>query len=112
MIMSKQDNNKQDKNVQNNQPPQDEQQSNTKKYFWIAVVCFALGILFFGLSFTILGTYALFGSMILELAAISFLNGQKRYNYFLACKILRIASYAVMLVGVAMVLGLIGYKLS
>lgn len=77
----------------------------------MAVICFALGVLSFGLSFTALGVYALFASMILELAAISFLNGQKRYNYFFACKVLRVASYVVMLLGVAMVLGLIGYKL-
>lgn len=82
-----------------------------KNNFWIAVVCCALGGLFFGLSFTVMGVYALFSSMILELAAVSFLNAQKRHGYFLACKILRVVSYVIMAVGVGFVIGIIGMKM-
>jgi hypothetical protein len=99
-------------NNKDNKPNEPTEQSDTKKYFWVAVVCFALGALFLGLSFTILGVYATFASMILELASVSFLNAQKKYNYFTACKVLRVVSYVVMGAGLAIVLGLIGFKLS
>jgi hypothetical protein len=88
---------------QNNQP-------QDKKYFWISLVCFALGCVFLGLSFTVLGAYATFTSMIFELCAITFLNVQKKYGYFTACKVLRIASYVIMLLGVAIILGIIIIK--
>jgi hypothetical protein len=90
-------------NDKNNQP-------QDKKYFWISLGCFAIGCVFFGLSFTILGSYATFASMILQLCAITFLNVQKKYYYFTACKVLRVASYVVMLLGAALILGLIIYK--
>jgi hypothetical protein len=88
----------------------DDNQPQDKKYFWIALLCFALGCVCFGLTFTVLSTYATFASMILQLCAITFLNVQKKHCYFTACKILRIASYAVMLLGVAVILGVIIIK--
>lgn len=83
--------------------------NQTKKYFLIALGCCVLGAILLGLSFIPFkvnaGQYFIFASMIVELAAITFLNVQKKYGYFTACKAVRVISYAVMLVGA----GIIGY---
>jgi cytochrome c oxidase assembly protein Cox11 len=93
-----------------NDNDQDKKQDDSKTNFWIAVVCFVLGGVALGLCYTVLGVYALFSSMILELAAVTFLNAQKKHNYFLLCKILRVLSYVIMLVAFGLVVGLIAYK--
>jgi hypothetical protein len=95
-------------NNQDNQQPTE--QDDLKQHFWIALVCFILGAVALGLSFTVLGVYSLFASMILELCSVTFLNVQKKHNYFFFCKVLRVASYVVMLAAIGMVLGLIAYK--
>ncbi len=78
----------------------------TNLYLFIALGCFIVGAILFGLSFAIkgAGTYMLFGSMITELAAVTFLNVQKRHGYTVWCKVLRIASYAVMLAAILLVI--------
>ena len=70
--------------------------------FYIAIACFALGCLLFGISFAIkgAGVYLLISSMIAELACVSFLNGQKRHGENKACKVMRILSYVVMAAGI------------
>jgi hypothetical protein len=95
-------------NTQNNKQQQQQGDGNpTKIYFWIAVACLAVGAVLFGVSFTGLGNYALFACMICQLASITFLNVQKKHNYFLACKVVRVASYAVMLAAAAIIFGAI-----
>lgn len=80
------------------------------KCFWIAVGCCAVGAVLFGLTFTVLGVYALLASLICELASVSFLNGQKKYGYFTLCKIVRAVAYAVMIAGIAVMVWIIGMK--
>jgi hypothetical protein len=96
----------------NDKQNNDNGQESSKTYFWIAVASFVSGGVFLGLSFTVMGVYSLFASMIIELAAVSFLNAQKKRNYFFICKVIRVLSYAVMLVAFGLVVGLIAYKAS
>jgi hypothetical protein len=92
---------------QNNQPD-----DGNKTCFWIALGCCIAGAVLFGITFIFTNIYTLIASMILELAGVSFLNGQKRHCYFTACKILRVICYVIMLAGVAVMLGLAAYKMS
>lgn len=80
------------------------------KCFWIAVGCCAVGAVLLGLTFTVLGVYALLASLICELAAVSFLNGQKKHGYFTLCKVVRVVSYAIMIAGVVIMVWIIGMK--
>lgn len=76
-----------------------------KTCFFIAIGCFVVACVLFALSFTIknAGVYTLFGSLLSSLAALSFLNGQKKRGYFSACKILRILCYAIMAAAIIVV---------
>ena len=67
-------------------------------FFWIAVGCFAAGIVLLALAFTIknAGTALLIASMFAELACATFLNAQKKKYDFLWVKIARVACYIVM----------------
>lgn len=94
----------QDEENKNNAPPAN------KNCFWASVVAFALGALLFGLTFTLLGAYALFASLLSELAALSFLNAQKKRGNFPACKAVKILSYVVLILGVALLIGAAVYK--
>lgn len=85
-------------------------EASSKKCFWTAIGCCAAGAVFFGLMFTVLGVYALLASLICELASVSLLNGQKKYGYFNACKVLRVVSYVIMAAGVAVMVFIIGMK--
>lgn len=81
-------------------------QGGDKLYFFIALGAFAVGLVLFILSFAVgeSGTTLLFISMLAELAGVSFLNAQKRRGEFTACKVLRYACYAVMIIAIAIVI--------
>ena len=70
---------------------------------YIAIGCFAVACILFALAFVIsgAGVYMLIVSMITSLAAVSFINGQKRRATNKLCKIIQILSYAVMIAAVA-----------
>lgn len=74
-------------------------------FLYIAIGCFAAGCVLLGISFAVkgAGVYMLIASMISELAAVSFLNAQKRNGENLACKIIRILSYVVMVAAIIIV---------
>ncbi len=84
----------------------DGQGDGKRTHFYIALGAFAVGLIMFVLAFCIkgAGTYLLFGSMLCELAGVSFLNAQKKHDYFTACKALRVACYVVMCAALAVVL--------
>ncbi len=78
---------------------------------YIAIGCFAAGVILFALAIGLtlggiknVGVYLIIASMMCELAAISFLNAQKRYATNKACTVIRVLSYAVMLAGLVFVL--------
>lgn len=80
--------------------------------FYIAIGCFALGCVLFGISFAIkgAGVYLLISSMISTLASVSFLNAQKKHGETAACKVIRILSYVVM--AAALIVFVIGMSVS
>lgn len=99
--------------INNNNPKKpvganDEQEEKQPNYvfFYIALGCFALGALMFGLAFAVrgAGTYFLFASMISELAAVTFLNAQKKRYPFKWILLVRVFSYAVMAAALVIVI--------
>lgn len=94
--------------INNGKDPKEEQQplGDTKVYFWVAVGACAVGALLLGLAFIPqVGQYGVFSSMLCQLVCITFLNVQKKYKYFTACKILRVLSYVLLLAGAAIIGG-------
>lgn len=87
------------------QPDGDDGGKKNLVCFYVAIGCFVLGCILFALSFVIrgAGVYMLIASMISELAAVSFLNGQKKYGVNTACKVIRILSYVVMAAAIIVV---------
>ena len=87
---------------------EEETKSTTKVYFYIAIAACVLSSVAFGLSFSILGIYALIASLILELCALSFSVTQKKKNPFPALKFVFIAAYVLLaLSGLLFIGGLI-----
>ncbi len=80
---------------------------NTEKptftLLYVAIGCFAAACILFGLSFFIYGAgvYMLIASMTCSLAAMSFVNAQKRKAANKLCKIIQILSYVIMFAAVA-----------
>lgn len=83
-----------EKTEENRKP--EKQSYNGNAYFFIAIGACALGVIAFGLAFTKLGLYSLICSIILQLAALSFLNTQKKVNNFKAVFYVKIAAYALL----------------
>lgn len=81
-------------------------------FLYIAIGCFAVGALLLALSFFIkgAGVYMLIACMISELAAVSFLNGQKRKGENTACRVIRILSYVIM--AAALIICVIGVSVT
>jgi len=97
-------------NDKNKKPDENKEEPKEINYklLYVAIGCFAVGLIMFILTIVFAFTvpngsafYFLLASMILELAAISFVNAQKqRYGEGTKAKILRIACYVIMLAGV------------
>jgi len=104
--------NKDDKNKPRNEEKEQTPQEKNYIFFFIAIGCFAVGALLFGLAFAIknAGTYMLFASMISELASVTFLNAQKKKYDFKWILIVRIASYVIM--GAALVIVIFGFSIA
>lgn len=86
--------------------------SGTKIYFYIAIACTAVAAISFGLSFSVLGIYALIASIISELCALSFAATQKKKNPFPALKFVFIATYALLALSAALFIGGLIYSAS
>lgn len=76
-----------------------------KTYAYIAVGLTGLASVAIGLSFTVLGIYSLISSILLSLASLSFVNIQKRKNYFARLKIIMICAYTVLCIGGVIFIG-------
>lgn len=74
-------------------------QTKSFLFLYIAIGCFAVGCALFVLSFFIknVGVYFIVSTMICELAAVSFINAQKRKYNSKVCLVFTILSYAVMI---------------
>lgn len=92
--------------------PAEESGKKNLVYFYIAIGCFALGCVLFGISFAIkgAGVYLLISSMISTLASVSFLNAQKKHGETAACRVIRFLSYVVM--AAALIVFVIGMSVS
>ena len=91
--------NKEDKNTQET----NEEGAKSFTLLYIAIGCFAVAGVLFALAFVIkgAGVYMLIASMVTSLAAVSFINGQKRKATNKLCKIMQILSYVVMIAALA-----------
>lgn len=80
--------------MKNKKDQTDEQPPYEKKtYFIIGLTATAASIAAFGLAFTPLGIYALISSIVIGMAAIAFLNTQKKRNPFRAVFYATVAAY-------------------
>lgn len=95
---------------------ENEVKSTTRSFFYIAIGLLALAVIAFALTFIFslipatfgVGVYMLITSLILELAALSFLTTQKKKNNFKAVFYLKIVTYVFLaLSGITFVGGLV-----
>lgn len=83
----------------------DAPKKNGRVFFYIALACSALGLLFFFLTFTPLAVYSLLASVLFCLASLSFLGTQKKRENFKGVLILTIITYVLLAVFVAFFVG-------
>lgn len=76
-----------------------------RAYAYTAAGLTAGGAISFGLSFTVLGIYALIAAVLLALGALSFARLQKKKNNFKRLILIVIAAYAVLAVSAAFFTG-------
>ena len=88
----------------------EEIKSTTKVYFYIAIAVCVLAAVAFGLSFSVLGIYALIASLILELCTLSFCVTQKKKNPFPALKYVFIAAYILLALSAFLFIGGLVYS--
>ena len=89
----------------------DENKDTEKTTFtllYVAIGCFAVAFILFALSIILplvnvngASVYLLIASMVTSLAAVSFINGQKRKATNKLCKIINVLSYVVMIAALA-----------
>lgn len=94
------------KDVKNTEKPAEETTQEGAKSFiflYVAMGCFAAACVTFALSFFIYGAgvYMLIASLTCSLAAMSFVNAQKRKATNTLCKVLQILSYVIMFAALA-----------
>lgn len=90
----------------NTEQPENQPSSDTRAYLWAALAACALGAVMFGLTFVpAVGVYGCISAFICELAALSFINAQRKKNPVSACKPVEIICY---IIGVAVIALLIG----
>ena len=88
----------------------EEIKNTTKTYFYIAIAACVLSAVAFGLSFSVLGIYALIASLVLELCALSFCVTQKKKNPFPALKFVFIAAYILLALSALLFIGGLVYS--
>ena len=74
-------------------------------YAYIAIGLIIVGAIALGVSFTVLGVYALIASMLFEIAAMTFVNLQKRRQDLKWLIYLKIAAYVLFSAGLLMCVG-------
>lgn len=80
-------------------------EQNSKIYFYLAVVCTAIAAATLGLAFSPFGIYSLIGSVISELAALSFLSTQKKKNNFKGVFYLTVITYVLLAASIILFVG-------
>lgn len=83
-----------------------------KTYFIVALVCTALGVLFFALTFTPLAVYSLLAAILFCIASISFLGAQKKMLNFKGVLILNIVTYIIFIGLIAFFVGGVIWSMS
>ena len=92
--------------MKKNKPTTENAQPYTgRTYAYISTGLTVASAVFAGLSFTVLGIYALIASILLSLAAVAFANVQKRKNDFKQLLIIRILSHIVLCICVLIFVG-------
>lgn len=82
------------------------QENSTRSAFFIGLGALIAAVIAFGLAFLPpLGVYSLIASVLLELASLSFLNAQKKRNFFKAVKYVTVFAYAMLAASVALFAG-------
>lgn len=89
------------RNGQNKEP----EQYQGKLFAWIAIGLCAAGAVALGLAFTVLGIYALIASMLFEIAAMTFINLQKKKNDLKWLIYVKIAAYALFIAALLVFIG-------
>ena len=89
--------NEENKNEQNPTP----ENGGDKLFAYIAIGLIAAGAVALGVSFTVLGIYALIASICLEFAAMTLVNLQKRKYDFSWLKYIKLAAYIVFSAAIA-----------
>lgn len=83
-----------------------QEKSTTRAYFYIAIGLIALAAVAFGCTFIQgVGVYTLIASVILELAALSFLSTQKKKNHFKAVFYATIVAYVLLVISMLLFTG-------
>lgn len=86
--------------------PENPQENYTKKTFaFIAIALAAAGAVALGVSFTALGIYALIASMLFEIAAMTFVNIQKKKNDLSWLFYIKIAAYIIFFAALVIFVG-------
>ena len=93
--------NEENKNTQNNGP----ENNNEKLFAFVAIGLTVAGAVAFGLSFTVLGIYALIASLLLEIGAMTFVNVQKKKKDFKWLLYVKIAAYVLFFAAVLVFVG-------
>ena len=83
----------------------DEVKSETKLYAYIAIGLAAAGAVALGVSFTVLGIYALIASMLFEIASMTFVNLQKKKKDFKWLIYIRIVAYVLFAAAILVFVG-------
>ncbi|MCH5147974.1 MAG: hypothetical protein J1G05_01255 [Clostridiales bacterium] len=90
----------------------EEAKKSGKAYFIVALICTALGGLFFALTFTPLAVYSLLAAILFCIASISFLGTQKKRQNFKGVLILTIITYIIFVGLVAFFVGGVIWSMS
>ena len=85
-----------------NRPPES---GNDKLYAYIAIGLAAAGAVALGLSFTVLGMYALIASALFEIASITFINLQKKRQDFKWLVFIKTAAYVLLIAALVVFIG-------
>lgn len=76
-----------------------------RTFFYVAAALVVLSAVSFGLTFTVLGIYALISSILLGIAALAFVSAQQKKEKFKALLFVKIAAYAVLATAVLFFIG-------
>lgn len=98
--------------MKKNKTPQEPEQEfyDKKTYFYIGVAALIASAAAFGMTFSKAGVYALISAVILGIAALSFLNTQKKKNNFKGVFYATVAAYALTAVYLLFFIGGIIYS--